>query len=109
MTIIEAKNRVEAIVYDETAWKELDFYNKEFQRHHLGALKNLPRVEHTPVSFSFVRSLELNDKMEKYLKSGTKQEFEVAKQSLLFCMIDLINFLGERNLPDVSLSDIFKL
>ena len=35
ISLYEIKRIVENIIYDETAMVEIDFYNKEFQRHYL--------------------------------------------------------------------------
>ena len=38
ISLYSVKNIVENITYDETAIKEIDFYNKEFQRHYLATM-----------------------------------------------------------------------
>lgn len=103
ISIYELKKIVENITYDETAMIEIDFYNKEFQRHSLATIEQLPEDRHKPVNHILLTSFDLTNNINN-LSSIKEDKFDILKMKLIMLVDDFILFIQENGLEDLTWS-----
>lgn len=102
MKLTEIKKIVEGITFDDTAIEEINFYNKEFQRHHIGSLLNVPQEQHKPIYHLLINSFNLQDLIEQD-KRDKETIFNISHQKLIIFLSDFIRFLEENNIEDKTM------
>ncbi len=101
ISIYSLKSIVENITYDETAIEEIDFYNKEFQRHYLATIEQLPIEKHKPIHHILLTSFDIF-KNDTDLNSINRERFDVIKMKLLMVIEDFIHFIEDNGLKDLT-------
>lgn len=101
ISIYSVKSIVENITYDETAIKEIDFYNKEFQRHYLATIEQLPLEKHTTICHILLISFDIF-KDDADLDSINEEKFDILKMKVLMIIDDFIHFIEDNGLKDLT-------
>lgn len=105
MTLQEARNNVYILKMATSNKEEIIFYNREFQRHHIGSLFGFPLEKHTPIASILIHSFDLDKKIE--IDDLAEEKFESYKMKIIMFMDDLLSFLSDNNLEDKSMEAIF--